>query len=103
MVFQPRYDEAKQIYRDCKWCHGKGCLACPAERDKAYKAAFPDGPKPIATFKLADPVDLKVMGETINIEALRKAFGPDGGGVDEIEHNITAAYAKAGETLGKAK
>lgn len=47
---QPRYDEATGTYRDCKWCHGKGCLACPAEADKAYKAEYPDGPKPIATF-----------------------------------------------------
>lgn len=45
-----RYDERSQRYRDCRWCGGRGCLACPGEADKAYKAAFPDGPKPIATF-----------------------------------------------------
>jgi hypothetical protein len=50
MSFQPRYDEQRGIYRDCKWCGGKGCLSCPAEAEKAYKKAFPDGPKPIATF-----------------------------------------------------
>lgn len=47
---QPRYDEATGTYRDCKWCHGKGCLACHGEADKAFKAEYPDGPKPIATF-----------------------------------------------------
>jgi len=45
-----RYDVETQIYRDCPWCHGKGCLACPEEADKEYKRQFPDGPKPIATF-----------------------------------------------------
>lgn len=34
------------IYRDCKWCGGKGCLACPAEAEKEYKRQFPDGPRP---------------------------------------------------------
>lgn len=45
-----RYDETREIYRDCRWCKGRGCLACKSEADKAYKAEFPDGPKPIATF-----------------------------------------------------
>lgn len=49
-----RYDEKRGIYRDCKWCGGKGCLACPAEADKEYKRQFPDGPKPIAQFSTAD-------------------------------------------------
>jgi hypothetical protein len=42
-----RYDETTGTYRDCKWCKGKGCLACPQEADKEYKRQFPDGPKPI--------------------------------------------------------
>lgn len=45
-----RYDDTKEVYRDCRWCKGRGCLYCKAEADKAYKAAFPEGPKPIATF-----------------------------------------------------
>ena len=45
-----RYDEERGVYRDCKFCHGKGCLACPKEADAAYKREFPDGPKPIATY-----------------------------------------------------
>ena len=51
---QPRYDEEKEIYRDCKWCGGKGCLSCPAEADKEYKRQFPDGPQPIASFSTED-------------------------------------------------
>jgi len=31
-------------------------LSCPEEADKEYKRQFPDGPQPIATFKI-DPND----------------------------------------------
>lgn len=48
MSFQPRF--ANGVYRDCKWCGGRGCLSCEAEADKEYKRQFPDGPKPIASF-----------------------------------------------------
>lgn len=47
-----RYDERTERYRDCRWCQGKGCIYCKSEADKAYKAMFPDGPQPIATFDL---------------------------------------------------
>ena len=47
--FTPRFH--KGVYRDCKWCRGKGCLSCSVEADKEYKRQFPDGPKPIATFE----------------------------------------------------
>jgi len=50
-----RYDAKHEVYRDCKWCKGKGCLQCKNEADKAYKEAFPDGPKPIATFDTTTP------------------------------------------------
>lgn len=46
-----RYDERTERYRDCRWCQGKGCIYCKSEADKAYKAMFPDGPQPIATFQ----------------------------------------------------
>jgi hypothetical protein len=50
-----RYDETKEVYRDCRWCRGRGCLYCKSEADKAYKAEFPDGPQPIATFDISTP------------------------------------------------
>lgn len=28
------YDEKKAIFSHCKFCHGRGCLACPAEAEK---------------------------------------------------------------------
>lgn len=50
-----RYDEVRGIYRDCKWCGGRGCIACPGEAEKEYKRQFPDGPVPIATFDTTTP------------------------------------------------
>ena len=84
-----RFDGFK--YRDCKWCGGSGCLACEGEADKAYRRAFPDGPKPIATFDLSDTADVEAARVSIGIEAVRKAFGKGGGGVSEIIANIAKA------------
>ena len=49
---QIRYDEKLQVYRDCKFCGGSGCLACPGEAKKDYDLQFPDGPVPSAVFKV---------------------------------------------------
>ncbi|RKD68997.1 hypothetical protein [Rhizobium sp. WW_1] len=81
---QPRFDGHR--YRDCRWCGGRGCLQCEGEANKAYKAAFPDGPKPIATFKL--PEDIDAARGAIGAEALQKAFGAGGGGIAEIMQNL---------------
>jgi hypothetical protein len=59
MSFQPIFDETRGIYRDCKWCGGKGCLACPGEAEKEYASQFPDGPKPILTIPIDKPMNLK--------------------------------------------
>jgi len=58
--FTPRF--VNGIYRDCKWCGGRGCLQCPTEADKEYNRQFPDGPKPIATFPTT-PEGMKEAGE----------------------------------------
>jgi hypothetical protein len=85
----PRWDGWR--YRDCKWCGGRGCVYCEAELDKEYKRQFPDGPKPIATFKTDDPVDLARAVKAIGGDALAKAFGDGGGGVQEIINNCLQA------------
>lgn len=90
-MIQVRYDEERQIYRDCRFCGGKGCLACPGEADKDYRASFPDGPRPTAVFKINDPEDMEIARETIGRKALEKAFGPGGGGVEEIIENLVKA------------
>lgn len=84
--FQSRF--ANSIYRDCKWCGGKGCLSCEAEADKEYKRQFPDGPKPIATFKTDDPKDMEKANKAIGAKAINKAFGQSGGGMAEIYSNL---------------
>jgi hypothetical protein len=73
MSFQPRFDEERGIYRDCKWCGGKGCLACPGEAEKEYKRQFPDGPKPIAVIPLEKPLNLDSKeGQSQLIDIIKK-------------------------------
>lgn len=78
-----RFDGVR--YRDCRWCVGRGCLYCENEANKAYKEAFPDGPTPLATFTMAE---LPAAKEAIGADAIRKAFGPGGGGIAEVVANI---------------
>lgn len=75
----------------CKWCHGTGCLSCDAEQEKEYKRQFPDGPKPIAMFRLDSEESMAAARKTLSADALAKAFGPGGGGVGEIEQNFKEA------------
>ncbi len=88
-MFQERY--ANGIYRDCPFCRGKGCLACPAERDKEYKRQFPDGPKPMATFRLDDPQDAALTKELIGADALTKHFGSGGNGMNGLIEALRSA------------
>lgn len=94
-----RFDEQRSIYRDCRWCRDRGCLYCKAEADKAYKAAFPDGPQPIATFPTT-PEGMEAANRVIGIEAIRKAFGRGGGGISEIEENAKAVVVPNGHQGG---
>jgi hypothetical protein len=87
---QVRYDDARKIYRDCRWCHGKGCLYCESEADKAYNAAFPDGPVPIATFDNT-PEGIAAAKAVIGSDAITKAFGLGGGGMAEFLSNLAKA------------
>jgi hypothetical protein len=75
-------------YVDCRWCGGRGCLQCEGEADKDYKMAFPDGPKPIATFKLDTPQGVERASRAIGREAIEKAFGPGGSGMAEFMANL---------------
>ena len=87
-MFQERF--ANGIYRDCPFCRGKGCLACPAEANKEYKRQFPDGPKPLATFTAAELNDPKTK-ELIGADALSKHFGAGGGGMTGFVNALRAA------------
>ena len=83
---QPRYENG--VYRDCKWCHGKGCISCPEEAQAEYDRQFPNGPQPIATFKTDNPQDMENMKQVFGADAITKAFGPDGNGMEEIMKNL---------------
>jgi hypothetical protein len=81
MSYQPRFDRG--IYRDCKWCGGKGCLACPAEADKEYKRQFPDGPKPMMTIK-NEEFDQFAISEATGGPSIQDAYGEIGGLVAKV-------------------
>lgn len=87
----PRYDEQREIYRDCRFCGGKGCLACPGEADRAYRAAFPEGPKPIATIKVEE------IGQLLGVlgpDAMRRYFGADNLGGAAFERDLKSRLAE---------
>ena len=89
-----RYDDEREIYRDCRFCGGQGCLACPGEADAAYRREFPDGPKPIATFKTDDPKDMEILRS-----ALKDAFEDKGQGIDQFISAITKKEAGDEKTI----
>lgn len=65
------------IYRDCKWCGGQGCLACPGEADKEYKRQFPDGPKPLLslTYEEIDRLEISEMTGGASMESTHGELG----------------------------
>ena len=81
MNLQPRYDEDRGVFRECKWCHGRGCLYCPTEAEKAYKLQFPDGPKPILTIPLDKSINLRTKaGGKRLLRLIAEAMGTENGG-----------------------
>lgn len=82
---QPRFENG--VYRDCRWCHGRGCLSCPAEAEKEYKRQFPDGPKPIATF------NTESLGEEGIVGLLKSLIGPDAIMAAKAQGELRAAQA----------
>lgn len=87
-------------YRDCRWCAGRGCVYCEGEADKAYRSAFPEGPKPLATFKFDNPDDMSALRSIFGADALKRTFGPDGGGLREIEEKLSARSNRGEEDNG---
>jgi hypothetical protein len=62
-----RYDDRRQIYRECRWCRGRGCLYCKAEADKAYENVSKE---PIATFDMTTP-----EGQQAAVDFLKQITG----------------------------
>lgn len=106
-------------YRHCKFCHGRGCLACPGERKRDQEKAAKASPAPITEGNTEgaepdleaallfsadpnDPKDMKLLKDVIGREAIEHAFADDaslletaltgrGGGVQEIERRAAIA------------
>ena len=81
---------ANGIYRDCRFCRGRGCIACAGEADREYRRQFPDGPKPLATFTIEELSDPKTV-DLIGAEAITKHFGEGGGGMTGFVNALRAA------------
>ncbi len=76
----------KGAFPGCTWCHGNGCMCCDSEREKAYQRSR----EPILSVthkELDDPTLGPLIKDAIGAEALQKAFGPDGGGIDDVKFN----------------
>lgn len=74
-------------YSNCRWCRGRGCLACAQQEEAARVQAA----KPIFTADLDKPEEVEQLQKVFGAEALIKAFGPDGGGLREVEMNAAIA------------
>lgn len=58
------------IQRACRFCRGRGCLACDAAKDAEYTRQFPTPPQPLATFALNDPEEMQLARYALGREAL---------------------------------
>ena len=102
---------APRDYVPCKWCGGgsvmfgpPGCAACYNARvakkkkvDEEYARQFPDGPKPFFEARLDSPEEMEAAKRVVGAEALEKAFGPGGRGMEEVLENA----ARENERLGR--
>jgi hypothetical protein len=95
-------------FKHCGWCNGRGngCICCEAEeakwlkaRNEEYDRQFPNGPVPMFTAKLDSPSDMAALAHAFHRNVLVKAFGPGGGGVDEIEQRAAEARAMQQEAM----
>ena len=75
------------VYRNCRFCHGDGCLACESERRKDQERAI----EPIFVADPTNEDDMALLKEVFGRSAIEKAFGPDGEGIREIKINALLA------------
>lgn len=67
------------------------CTRCREAFDAAYSAAFPEGPKPIATFRLDSPADMERAKDVLAPETINRFLGPGGEGFDAYERYLAQA------------
>lgn len=56
-------------YKNCKFCGGRGCLACEQQREKDAKAAM----EPIFVADPNSPSDMELLKNAMGAEAIEKA------------------------------
>jgi hypothetical protein len=85
--------EFQGAFEHCSWCGGRGCNQCTYERQKWIEANYgPDGlPKPIFEANPDNPEDMELLKFVVGREALEHAFGPGGGGMQEIHERAAEA------------
>lgn len=71
------------------------CPHCRRVFEAAYAEAFPDGLKPIATFRADNADDLRRAKELLSPEALNGFFGPGGGGMAAFDAALRAQAIEA--------
>ena len=71
------------------------CQRCLDAFETSYRRAFPDGPKPIATFRADNPADIERARKVLSPEALNSFFGPGGGGMPAF---MAAVEASGGQS-----
>jgi len=89
--------QLKGAFPHCQWCGGFGCMCCDEERRKFEERRS----QPIFMADRNDPADMEALRRVAGREALERAFGPGGGGVDEVEYN--AAVESLLQAMRKAR
>ena len=87
----------KGAFHNCSWCSGRGCNQCHLERKKVEDSITT--PEPLFSADVNDPGDMELLKEVFGREAIEHAFGPDGGGMQEIEQ--AAAMARFKQAMRK--
>lgn len=70
------------------------CARCREAFDAAYNEAFPEGLKPIATFRIEDAAEVERAKALLSPNALRQFFGPGGGGMAAFKAAVAASNDK---------
>lgn len=86
MRHDKNYTQLKGAYHGCSWCGGRGCNQCDIEAEKAFKR-MQEPMISVTHEELEDPEMLAAFRDAVGMEALQKAFGPDGGGMQEVALN----------------
>lgn len=59
----------------CRFCQGRGCLACPKESERAYKERFgEEGPQPLFTAHFDNPQEMAVLKDVFHMNNLKAVF-----------------------------